>query len=74
MVDTYIDISILHPDAEVAAVLCVGGAIKYVVREDSIFTNISANIAKMFPREAALVLVTVLLWAYYDDKTSQLFP
>ena len=39
-----------------------------------ILINISANIAKIFPREAALVLGTALVWAYYDDETSQLFP
>ena len=60
--DTYIDSSTPYPDAKVAAVLCVGGAVKYVVREGSqvssefILTHISTNVAKIFPREAALVL------------------
>ena len=80
MVDTYIDNSNPHPDAKVAAVLCVGGVIKYVVREGSqvssefILNNISANIAEIFPREAAFVLGTALLWTYHDEESSQLFP
>ena len=35
MVDTYINNSIPYPDAKVATVLCIGGAVKYVVREGS---------------------------------------
>ena len=65
---------------QVAAVLCGRGAVKYVVREGAqvssefILTNIYANITKIIPREAALFLGTALLWAYYDDETSQIFP
>ena len=64
MVDRYVDNSIRYPDAKVEVVLCVGYAIKYVVREGSqvssefILTNISAYKAKILPREAALVLGT----------------
>ena len=67
MVDTYIDNSIPYPNAKVSTVLCIGGPIKYVVRESSqiysefILTNISAYKAKILPREAALVLGTALL-------------
>ena len=80
MVDTYIENSIFYPDAKEAAVLCVGGAVKYVMREVSqvsfefILTNICTNIAKIFHRKAVLVLGTALLWTYYDDRTNQLFP
>ena len=80
MVDTYIDNSIPYPDAKVAAVLCIGGAVKYVVREgsnvssDFILTHVCRNVAAIFPREVALVLGIALLWSYYDDTTCQLFP
>ena len=75
MVDTYLDNSIPHPNAKVAAVLCIGGAVKYVAREcgnmssDFIFTHVCTNVAAIFPREAALVLSI----SCYDDTTYQLF-
>ena len=80
MVDTYIDNSIPYPDVKKAAVLCIGGAVNYVVREGSCvlsnfsLTYICANIAIIFPRGAALILGTTLLWGFYDDLTCQLFP
>ena len=80
MVYKYFDNSIPYPDAKVVAVLCVGDAIKYVVRKGCqvpsqlILTNISVNIAKIFPRETTVVPGTSLLQAYYDDETSQLLP
>jgi len=35
IVDTYIDVNLPYPDAKVASVLCIGGAIKYELREGS---------------------------------------
>ena len=80
IVDTYIDTCIPYPDAKVASVLCIGGAIKYEVRPESlvtpdfILTFVSPSIMNVFPREVALVLGTALLWAYHDHKFSQLLP
>ena len=80
MVDTYIDNSIPYPDAKVAAILCIGGAVKYSVRtgtninSDFILTHVCPNIKNTFPREVSLVLGTALLWEFYDDGISQIFP
>ena len=80
MVDTYINNSIPYPDAKVVTVLCIGGAVKYVLREgsnvssDFILTHACTNVAANFPREVALVLSTTLLLSYYGDATYQLFP
>ena len=80
MVDTYIDHCIPYPDAKVASILCVGGAIKYMVREgsnissDFILTHVCSNIKTVFPREVSLVLGTALLWAIYNDSISQILP
>ena len=67
MFDIYIDNSIPYPDAKVATVLYIGGAVKYVAREASnvscafIRTHICTNIEAMFPREVAFVSGTALL-------------
>ena len=80
MVDTYIDNCIPYPDAKVASILCIGGAVKYMVRtisnitSDFILTNICPHIQNIFPREVSLVLGTALLWAFYDDTFSNIFP
>ena len=75
IVHIYIDNAIPYPDAKVTAVLCIRGAVKYVVREgsnvlcDFILNHVCANVAAIFSREVALVLGTALLWSYYNDAT-----
>ena len=67
IVDSYIDVTLLYPDAKVAAVLCVGGPIKYTVRDgvsisaDWIVQFVVPNIAIHFPRALAVVLGRALL-------------
>ena len=69
-----------YPDPKVATVLCIGGAVKYMMREGSnvssefILTHAFTDVVAIFPRGIALVLGTALLWSYYDDATCQLFP
>ena len=80
IVDTYIDVSLPVPDARVAAVLCVGGAIKYgispksSVTDEWIVQNVSPNIARLCPRQVAVVLGRALLWAIYDEEMSNVVP
>ena len=72
--DVYIDNTIPYPDAKVASILAVGGAVKYVVRQGSpvseqfLLTYVAPNIANTFPRAAALVLARALLWVYYEPS------
>ena len=55
MVDTYINNLIPYPDTKVATDLCIGGAVKYAVREGSIvlsdfkLIHVCANVAAIFP-------------------------
>ena len=80
IVDTYIDCLIPFPDAKVASTLCIGGPVKYVVREEFastitenlIFELVGANISNLFPRQVALVLGRVLIWAAYDEAICEL--
>ena len=74
IVDSYIDSTIPYPDAKVAASLCVGGAIKYVLRgesrisDDWLVQNVSSNIGRLFPQPMAVVLGNALLWGICDDE------
>ena len=76
--DTHIDCLIPYPDAKVASSLCINGPAKYMVREDLnidedlILSFVGSNISSYFPRQVALVLGRVLLWAVYDEETSEL--
>ena len=78
IVDTYIDCLIPYPDAKVASTLCINGPVKYMVREglnmdeDLILSLVGSNISSYFPRQVALVFGCVLLWAVYDEETSEL--
>ena len=78
IVDTYIDVSLPYPDAKVASSLCVGGPVKYALRRDSRITedwlveHVSPNIARIFPRQVAIVLGKALLWAICDVEASTL--
>ena len=78
MVDTYIDVELPYPDAKVAAVLAVGGPVKYELRDGCgltdqwVLENIGNNIAKVFPYMVAIVLGKALLWAIFDKETSKI--
>jgi hypothetical protein len=72
-VDTYIEPTLPYPDARVAAVLCRGGACKYVVKagsgisDDWILEYVVPHIRMRFSRSVALVLGRALLWAVFED-------
>ena len=78
MVDTYIDGFLPYPDAKVASSLCIGGAVKYDLRRDSrvseqwLLEHVSFNIARLFPRQVAVVLGKALLWCICDDDAAAL--
>jgi len=67
-------------DARVSAVLCIGGAIKYAISQNSnvtdewILENVSSNIALLCPRQVSVVLGRVLLWAICDEEMSSKIP
>lgn len=73
IVDTYIDVNLPYPDAKVASVLCIGGAIKYELREGSgvsddwVVANVCVGAATMFAEKVAVVLGRALMWAVFDD-------
>ena len=78
IVDTYISTSLPYPDTKVAAVLAIGGAVKYKVKPDS---RISDNfiLEKVVPstntiknRKTSLILGTALLWAVFDQELSRI--
>jgi hypothetical protein len=72
-VDTYIEPTLPYPDAKVAAVLCRGGACKYVMKEGSgisdawILEYVVPHIAMRFSGSVALVLGRALLWVAFED-------
>ena len=81
IMDTYIDCLIPFSDAKIVSTICNGGPLKYVVREE--FSNlindnlilqlIGSNITNLFPRQAALVLGRVILWAVLTKRLAKLF-
>ena len=78
MVDTYIDVELPYPDAKVAAVLAIGGPVRYELREGCRLTdqwvleNVGEEIKKIFPDMVAILLGKALLWAIYDDSMSKI--
>ena len=73
IVDTYINTSIPYPDANVAAVLCIGGAIKYKIKRESgvssnfLLLHIGEPLLRIFPRPVVVLLSTSFLQGVYDD-------
>lgn len=78
--DTYMDISLPYNDAKVAAKLCVGGAIKYELRQDAGVTkawvgeNVAPLISDFMTKEIGQTLGMALLWAAYDNEFHQIIP
>jgi hypothetical protein len=78
--DVYEDTILEYPDAKVAATLCIGGPIKYSLRENSGVDNawlgehVVPNIATRYPEEVWSVLGTALLWACFDQEASPYVP
>ena len=79
-IDTYIDPSLPYPDAKVASVLCIGGPIKYVLREGLdidegwVAEHVVPNIQAEFGSGVAKCLGLALLWCCFDDEASNWLP
>lgn len=78
--DVYMDISLPYNDAKVTAKLCVGGVIKYELRENAgvskqwIGENVIPLIASFMSKENVETLGVPLLWAVYDDEFHTKIP
>jgi hypothetical protein len=72
----YIDVAQLYEDAKVAAALCVGGPVKYALKDgiqignEWLFTNVLPSIRKYFRNDTRLccVLALPLLYACMNDN------
>ena len=79
-VDTYIDVDLPYPDAKVAAALCIGGACKYVLKEncgiadDWLLEYVVPNILSQYQRGVALTLARPLLWAAFEPSLQGYLP
>jgi predicted ATP-dependent protease len=74
-VDTYLDATMSFPDAKVAAALCVGGPIMYMLRKDSglddslVCENAVSNIFKSHGcKKITTVLGKAVAWACLDPQ------
>jgi Transcriptional activator of glycolytic enzymes len=75
----YIDVKQLTIDAKVAGVLCVGGPIKYKLKEDVnltddwLFNNVVPKIRSRYPNDSRLcrVLATALLFGAMDPQIGE---
>ena len=69
--DTYADTTIPYVDAKVAAALCKGGPIAFVVREELGITDqwildyVVPHMAEHLPRQVSIVLGRALLWKIF---------
>ena len=63
-----------YPDAKVAALLCVGGPVKYLLRDNSgitdnwILTNVIPHGCRMIDEQAAVILGKALLWFSFAQE------
>lgn len=79
--DVYTDVNLPYVDARVASIMCRGGAIAYVLNEDSGISN-DWLIDHIVPHMAAygidshvcLVLARALLWALFDETQALRIP
>ena len=66
--DTYDDIELPYPDAKVAALLCIGGPVKYQLRDDAgidddwILSTVMPHGCTKIDNNAAVVLGRAVLW------------
>ena len=78
--NTYIDVDLPYPDAKVAAALCIGGACKYVLKEncgiadDWLLEHVVPNILSQYQRGVALTLARPLLWAAFEPSPQGCLP
>ena len=78
--DVYDDVELPYPDAKVAAMNCIGGPCKYVLRDDSgvdrdfILEHVTPRIRSVFGDNVAAVLGTALLWYAFTTEGEQDIP
>lgn len=78
--DTYNETTIPYVDAKVAAALCKGGPIAYLVKEASGITNqwvldyVVPHLVGRIPNQAAVVLGRALLWRVFDTDSALPVP
>jgi hypothetical protein len=78
--DSYADVTVPWPDAKVAAALCKGGPIHYLVKQNSgiseqwILDYVVPAIRSRFSRPVSLVLGRALLWRVFDDEDYNIVP
>ena len=74
--DTYADTTIPYIDGKVAAALCKGGPVAYVVKEGSgvtddwIRTHVVPRTAEAYPKQVANVLGRAALWKVFESSVS----
>ena len=72
--DCYDDVELPWIDAKVANVLCIGGACKYKIHEDSgirdafILEHVVPGMASRVPKDVCIILGTALLWFVFSDN------
>ena len=75
--DAYADTTIPYIDGKVAAALCRGGPIAYLVKEESgvtddwILTHVVPRTAAAFPKKVATVFGRALLWKVFAASVSE---
>ena len=80
IVDLYIDNVLPYPDGKVAGSLCVGGPIKYELKQGSritenfLLTHVAPHIASFFPKAMVITFAKALLWGIFDDNFSEHLP
>jgi hypothetical protein len=78
--DDYNDPTLPYPDAKVAGRLCIGGPIKYELRQNSgiseewIAEHVVPNIVQRLDPHVAAVLGRALLWACFEQELEQWIP
>lgn len=78
--DVYDDVELPFPDAKVAALLCLGGPCKYVVREDSgvtdefILNYVTPHARTRVGDRVAVILGKALLWYIFHPEAEDYVP
>ena len=78
--DRYDDVELPWPDLKVAQMLCIGGACKYKITQESgvsdafVLEFVVPNLKKRFDNDVALIFGTALLYYVYADESNQVPP
>ena len=77
MQDRYTDVQLPWPDLNAAAKLCLGGPIKYKIKQQAGITNewicsvVTPAITEIFDEHIGAILGRALLWACFDAEWSE---